>query len=69
MKLINVVAWVGTACILCTPYLLPSKLGFIMGASGCALILPPCIANRQWNLITLNVVTCVGYCLQIFNII
>lgn len=69
MKLINVVAWVGTACILCTPYLLPSKLGFIMGASGCALILPPCVQNRQWNLIILNVVTCVGYCLQIFNII
>jgi len=69
MKIINNVAWVGTACLLSSPYLLPNQSGFILGALGCALITPPCILNKQWNLIILNAVMCVGYSLQILNII
>ena len=69
MTLINKLAWVGTACGLCTPYLLPTKLGFIMGALACVFLSPPCVINRQWNLITLNSIMFTGYLLKILNII
>ena len=68
-KLINSVAWIGTSCLMFSPYLLSYQIGFILGAVGVALITPTCINNKQWNLCILNVSSFTGYTLQIFNII
>lgn len=68
-KLVNSVAWIGTSCLLFSPYLLSYQIGFILGAVGVALITPPCIKNKQWNLVILNFSSFIGYSLQTFNII
>lgn len=68
-KLVNSVAWLGTSCLLFSPYLLSYQIGFILGAVGVALITPPCIVNKQWNLVILNFSSFIGYSLQVFNVI
>ena len=68
-KITNSVAWIGTSCLLFSPYLLSYQVGFILGAVGVALISPPCIKNKQWNLVILNCSSFIGYTLQVFNII
>lgn len=68
-KLINSIAWLGTSCLLFSPYLLSYRIGFILGALGVAFITPPCIVNRQYNLVILNLSSFIGYTLQTFNII
>lgn len=68
-KLVNSIAWVGTSCLLFSPYLLSYQIGFILGAIGVAAITPPCIKNKQWNLVILNFSSFIGYSLQTFNII
>ena len=62
-------AWIGTTLLLCGPYLLSYQIGFILNALGIMLITPQVYKHKQWNLVFLNVVSCTGYWLQIFNII
>ena len=68
-KIIESLSWLGTACMLFSPYLLSYQIGFILGGVGVALITPPCIKNKQWNLCILNASSFIGYTLQTFNII
>lgn len=68
-KLINRLSWVGTACMLFSPYLLQYQIGYVLGAAGVALITPPCYRNGQWNLVVLNTCSFIGYSLQFFNIL
>lgn len=68
-RVIEIVSWVGTLCLLLAPYLLSYRIGFILGAIGVLLITPPCMENKQWNLVILNISSFVGYTLQIFNVI
>ncbi len=68
-KVIEGFAWLGTACMLFSPYLLSYQVGFVLGAVGVFAITPPCIKNKQWNLVVLNTFSFIGYVLQIFNII
>ena len=67
--MIDRLSWMGTACMLMSPYLLSYKIGFILGAIGVLLITPPCIKNKQWNLVILNASSFIGYTLQAFNLI
>ena len=68
-KIIEILSWVGTACMLFSPYLLSYSAGYVLGALGVALITPPCYKNKQWNLVLLNLSSFVGYTLQFFEII
>jgi hypothetical protein len=68
-KAIEGFAWLGTACMLFSPYLLSYQIGFVLGAVGVFAITPPCIKNKQWNLVVLNTFSFIGYTLQILNIL
>ena len=67
--MVEVSAYVGTACMLFAPYLLSYLTGFILAAIGVALITPQVIVNKQYNLVLLNCVSFVGYVLQILNVL
>lgn len=68
-KLVNQLAWMGTACMLFAPYLLQYKIGFILGGAGVALITPQVVVQKQYNLVLLNITSFIGYTLQVFEII
>ena len=67
-KVINMISWVGTVCLLMGPYLMHMKIGFILAAVGVIGISPAIYIKKQWNLILLNVSSVIAYSLQIFNI-
>ena len=68
-KVINMVSWVGTVCLLMGPYLMHMKIGFILAALGVIGISPAIYMKKQWNLILLNVSSVIAYSLQIFELI
>lgn len=68
-KVMNALSWGGTACMLFSPYLLQYQIGYVLGATGVALITPPCYKNKQWNLVFLNTCSFIGYSLQFLNIL
>lgn len=65
-KVINMISWVGTVCLLLGPYLMHMKIGFILAAVGVIGISPAIYQKRQWNLILLNVSSVIAYSIQIF---
>mgnify|MGYP003674397321 CR=1 FL=1 len=65
----EILSWMGTACMLGSPYLLSYPLGYVLGAMGVVLISPQCYKNRQWNLVVLNASSFIGYSLQYLEII
>ena len=66
---VDVLSWMGTACMLGSPYLLSYPIGYLLGALGVVFITPQCYKNRQWNLLVLNVSSFIGYSLQWLEII
>lgn len=63
------IAWLGTSLLMVGPFLLSYKIGFIINAVGIMLLTPQVLKAKQWNLVTLNIVSSTGYWLQILNII
>ena len=67
---IEAIAWFGTTLLFFGPYMLGyGNIGFILNFFGIALLTPQVLKARQWNLVILNISSCIGYSLQIFNII
>jgi hypothetical protein len=66
-KAIEALSWVGTVSLMIGPYLMTSRLGFILALLGVLLITPPIFQKRQWNLALLNIGSAVGYLIQIYN--
>jgi len=67
--LMDILSWMGTACMLGSPYLLSYPIGYVLGAMGVVLITPPCYKNKQWNLVLLNASSFIGYTLQFLELI
>jgi len=65
----EIFSWMGTACMLGSPYLLNYPIGYALGALGVVFITPQCYKNRQWNLLILNASSFIGYSLQYLEII
>ena len=64
------IAYIGTGVLLVAPYLVGNgNIGFILLVIGIALLTPQCYKANQWNLVILNISSCIGYSLQIFNIL
>ena len=65
----EILSWMGTACMLGSPYLLSYPIGYVLGALGVVLITPACYKNKQWNLVLLNASSFIGYTLQWLELI
>tara|TARA_R110000787_G_scaffold240453_1_gene346707 strand:- start:334 stop:567 length:234 start_codon:yes stop_codon:yes gene_type:complete len=66
---IETLSWMGTACMLGSPYLLNYPIGYVLGALGAVFIIPQCYKNGQWNIILLSASSFIGYSLQYLEII
>ena len=67
---VEAIAWTGTSLLFFGPYLLNyGNVGFILNFFGIMFLTPQVIRAKQWNLVILNCTSCIGYSLQILNII
>ena len=64
----NLLGYMGTACIMMSPYLLPlDNLGAYTYLCGAILSLPQVWLAKQWNLVIVNLNLLIGYGIFIFN--
>ena len=67
-RLGNRLGYMGSAFIMCSPYLLPyDNIGAYTYLIGAVLSLPQVWLAKQWNLVIINLNLLVGYGLYLFN--
>lgn len=61
VKLINKLAYMGSGCLLVTPFTMDYQLTPLFAIIGLILITPQVYEKKQWNLVLLNFTGVLGY--------
>ena len=56
--------WIGAAALAVAPFFITTKGGQVLAIIGLSLLTRQAIANRLWNLVSLNLIGVVGYLTQ-----
>ena len=61
MSLATSLNWIGAAALCAAPFIIETSQGQALAILGLALLTRQAIANRLWNLVTLNLIGIIGY--------
>jgi len=61
MYLASSLNWIGAAALCAAPFIIETATGQALAITGLILITRQAIANRLWNLVTLNTIGVLGY--------
>ena len=53
--------WIGAAALAVAPFIIETSGGQALAIFGLALLTRQALANRLWNLVTLNIIGIIGY--------
>jgi hypothetical protein len=61
---IVILNWIGAAALAVAPFIITTSEGQALAITGLLLLTRQAIANRLWNLVSLNLIGVIGYLTQ-----